>query len=865
MNILNKLTIKHLTMNKKRTIVTIIGVILSTALMVGIGLLFSSVRDNSVKEIIQNNGSQHVTISSVNGSDVQAIVNNIHVKDASYYTSIGYALASSQNEYKPYYHIVAGSSDFLETLSLKEGRLPKNNTEIVISDHIKSNGGIVLQIGDVLTLNVGNRYFDSEKLISNDFYHISEEGEVETLENTYEVSYTIVGVVERSNIEAYSAPGYSVFTSILSVEEATPYTMLLTFKNIKKAYEYGYEIAESLGFKNISSLDFPIYEEVSYNDSLLSMSGVSQYSNYMGSIYVTIIIILSLISIGCIVVIYNSFAISVMERKKQFGLFSSIGATKKQLRKTVFFEAFLIGVIGIPLGILSGFIGIGTVLAIVNMLLPDVFTFPLVLAVYPSFIIIPVIFMIVVILLSAYIPAVRASRITPIEAIRQNDDIKIKGKKIKTPKWVSKIFGVEGEIALKNIKRNKKKYRITILSLFISIVLFISFSGIVYYGFTSAQGVLNLPDYDLMAYMYNADEEKFEQTLNDIVRHEQVDDYSILRVAYYATESFTKDMFHTEFIFKTGFDSAKHMSVELIGVDDKTYNELKKKANLKEDVPIVLNKYKGIIYSDSDRKSYDIAKYSNVPSTIELCQITYDDEKEEEYQECLVKIENAVLVNASILGVEEALGSLNVVNIVVNNAMFDSYMSSTTEEYNSSVSIYLQASEYDDLDTYLETLKEDSIDSYFYYTNVDKVLQRYRNMILVIKILLYGFISLVTLIGVTSVFNTIHTSINLRRKEFAMLRSMGLTPRGFNKILAFESLFVGMKSLVYALPVSIGVVYLLYKSLGGVADNGAFVLPWQSIITSIFAVFIIVFITMMYASSKIKHENILDAIREENI
>ena len=138
-------------------------------------------------------------------------------------------------------------------------------------------------------------------------------------------------------------------------------------------------------------------------------------------------------------------------------------------------------------------------------------------------------------------------------------------------------------------------------------------------------------------------------------------------------------------------------------------------------------------------------------------------------------------------------------------------------------------------------------------------------MILVIKILLYGFISLVTLIGVTSVFNTIHTSINLRRKEFAMLRSMGLTPKGFNKILAFESLFVGLKSLLYAIPVSIGVVFLLYKSLGGVADVGAFVIPWQSILIATVAVFIIVFITMMYASSKIKHENILDAIREENI
>lgn len=861
MNILNKLTIKHLSMNKKRTIVTIVGVILSTALMVGIGLLFSSIRDNSIKDIIYSNGSQHVTISSVYGEDVKALENNIHVKESCYYTSLGYANANSSNEYKPYYHVVGASDSFLKTLSLKEGRLPNNNNEIVISDHIKDNGGIQLQVGDTITLSLGKRYVDGQEIIDNDFLYASDADGYEVLENTTDVTYTIVGIVERSNIEAYSAPGYSVFTIADSIDKSSIYTMLLTFKNVKKAYEYGNEIAESLGFENISSLDFALYNELTYNDSLLSMSGVSQYSNYMSSVYTTIIIILALISIGCIVVIYNSFAISVMERKKQFGLFSSIGATRKQLRATVFFEALIVGVIGIPLGILSGFIGIGTVLAIINALLPDVFNFPLVLAVYPMFIIIPVIFMIVVILFSAYLPAVRASRITPIEAIRQNDDIKINGKKIKTPKWVSHLFGVEGEIALKNIKRNKKKYRITILALFISIVLFISFSGFVYYGFVSAEDTLNLPEYDMVAYMYNTNEAATQNKINDIINHEQVDGYSILRIEYYTTESFTKNMFRDDFVNKTDFEFEQDISVEFIGVDDKTYKELKDRANIQEDVPFVLNKFKGIIYNDSDRKSYDILKYSTVPDTIELCSWIYDEETEENYKECNIKLEDAILVDSSIFGVEESLNVSNVILIVVNNDMFNSYIGS----YTSPTGIYIQSSDFDDLDKYLEKLEENSEDNYFYYINISEELKLYKNMILVVKILLYGFISLVTLIGVTSVFNTIHTSINLRRKEFAMLRSMGLTPKGFNKILTFESLFVGIKSLLYAIPVSIGVVFLLYKSLDGIADSGSFVIPWTSILIAAVAVFVIVFITMMYASSKIKHENILDAIREENI
>lgn len=862
MNILNKLTIKHLSMNKKRTIVTIIGVILSTALMIGIGLLFSSIRDNSVKEIIYKNGSQHVIISSIRGSDMPAIEKNIHVASSSYYTSLGYAKIESENEYKPYYHIVGSSDSFLKLLSLKEGRLPKNDREIVISDHIKSNGGIDLHVGDTITLSIGKRYLNGEELVVNDYYYADEEEGYEEFKEEGEVTYNIVGIVERSYIESYSAPGYSIFTYVSDINEDSSYTMLLTFKNIKKAYAYGNDIAESLGYKNISSLDFAIYDELEYNDSLLSMSGVSRYDNFMSSIYTTIVIILVLISIGCIVVIYNSFAISVMERKKQFGLFSSIGATKRQLRKTVFFEAFIVGIIGIPLGILGGFIGIGIVLTIVNALLPDVFSFPLVLAVYPTFIIIPVVFMIVVIILSAYLPAVRASRITPIEAIRQNDDIKIKGKKIRTPKWISSIFGVEGEIALKNMKRNKKKYRITILSLFISIVLFVSFSGILYYGFTSTVDVFNLPEYNITINMYGEDEKSIQNQIHEIVSHEEIDNYTILQSSYFMTESLSREMFDSDFVKKMNFKYDNSIGVALYGVDDATYAKLKKSANITEDVPFVLNRFKGTIYSGSDRKSYDIAKYKEIPSAIRLCEVTYDDYTEEESFECNIEINDAVLVKENVLGLEEELGYQNEMIILVNHEMYSSYIG---EEISPDYSVYIQADKYDGLNTYLDKLEEDSTLISFHYYNIDEELKVYKNMILVVKILLYGFISLVTLIGVTSVFNTIHTSINLRRKEFAMLRSMGLTPKGFNKILAFESLFVGVKSLLYGLPVSIGVVYLLYKSFGGIADSGVFVIPWDSILVATVGVFIIVFITMMYASSKIKHENILEAIREENI
>ena len=154
---------------------------------------------------------------------------------------------------------------------------------------------------------------------------------------------------------------------------------------------------------------------------------------------------------------------------------------------------------------------------------------------------------------------------------------------------------------------------------------------------------------------------------------------------------------------------------------------------------------------------------------------------------------------------------------------------------------------------------------YFNYMNIAEQMKMMKNLILVIKILIYGFITLVTLIGVTSVFNTINTSIALRRKEFAVLRSIGLTPKGFNKTLRFESLFFGLKSLLYGLPVSFGILYLMYLSMNNIVELGHILIPWGSVIIAVLGVFAVIGLSMIYATKRIKNENILDAIREENI
>ena len=855
MKILNNLTIKHLKANKKRTIVTIIGIILSTALMVGIGLLFSTVRDNSVKMIIDNNGDHHVAIE-VEKNKLDFISKNDSVSKYKYKSSLGYSLYEGiTNEYKPYINVLTASKEYLEDLKLIEGRLPNNENEIIISEHLETNGEVKLNVGDKIKLNIGDRISKEGILLGDSpyaFEYTCDENNVctenvdektESLINTKEKEYTIVGIIKRDILEDYSNPGYSAFT----VSEPSEMLMVyVNYKNVKDTYKNSQIIAQNLGYKHVNDSNY--YHEVNYNDNLLAFSGVSNYSNMIDSMAWVIIIILSLVSIACIIVIYNSFAISVMERKKQFGLFSSIGATQKQLRHTVFFEAFIVGIIGIPLGVASAYLGIGIVLMIVNKLLPNMFDFPLALATYPLFIIIPIIFMIITILVSAFLPARSASKVSPIEAIRLNDDIKIKSKKLKTPRII-KLFGVEGEIAYKNMKRNKKKYRITIISLFISIVLFVSFSSLLKYGLTSAYDFTELPKYEYAASFSSDKKESIDSIINQVLKIDGIKKYSVYNQTNFLTDN--NDYFNKEVLDMENTTNDR-ISVNVLSLDNKSYEEYKKQIGLSTDQPILLNTYSYIEYTNNSRKQITVTPYNKI-SSLEIK--TYDEKNN-------FKLDNIYSTNILPFGIEETY--LGIMTIIVNEETYNKLK--IDDNYYSSM--YLLADNYDEFDKLLDSESKENIltdDVNVYTINIKKELQLLSNIVFVIKLLLYGFISLVTLIGVTSVINTINTSIALRKKEFAVLRSIGLTPRGFNKMMLFECLFFGLKSLLYGLPVSFIVIYLFHLSFNGIVSFDSMLIPYGSILMAIFGVFIIVLISMWYATIRIKKDNILDAIREENI
>ena len=850
MSILNRLTIKNLRLNKKRTIVTIIGIILSTALMVGIGLLFSSFQDLMIRDTIGYNGKYEANYSDV---DLDKL-NNIKDKDFTYFYEkpIGFSKIESSNEYKPYMYITSVNKEYFNELKLVDGSFPKNENEVVISNHVITNGGLNYKVGDIVTFKYGKRNIEGNDTLAN-----SElvDGEFLTNEGTH--TYKIVGIVDRSNFESYSASGYTAFTVDVNSDKGNVNLYVMFNKN-KKIIKQSEELAKELNYNG----------DINYNSTLLALYGESTYGNVMSSMGGMMIIMLSLVSIGCIIVIYNSFAISVMERKKEFGLLSSIGATKRQLSHTVFFEAVVVGVIGIILGILGAYIGIGCVILIINNLISDMLEYKLHLVTNPLFIIIPVIFMIIVIGVSAFIPSRRASKVSPIEAIRQNDDIKINKKKIRTSKLVLKLFGIEGEIALKNIKRNKKKYRVTIVSLFISIVLFISFSSYMNYTLNTASSVMGEVPYDYQISYFGDDPNNDKEALdkiNEIVKSSDVKEYvsySVSNLSIIGNYTYSDEYldFYKSAYGENGIKALNNLKYQYISIyilDDNSYNKYKKLIGLDKDSVILLNKFKGVSYGNNKRVNYNIPVINNGNINIKICNFDDNDEDVDTTKYCNKNIDNIFVTNKSFDLIEE-FSYMDDFKLIVNKKLYDSISDSSTH--------YTQFNIISDNTNNIDKLTKD-LDKYsnVNYTNVKEAMKQANNLILVVKILMYGFISLVTLIGVTSVFNTISTSMALRKREFAVLRSIGLTNRGFNKILFFESLFFGMKSLIFAIPVSIGITVLIHYTLADMVSISTIIIPWKYIIISIVSVFVIVLLTMMYSTSKIKKHNIIEQIREENI
>ena len=315
-------------------------------------------------------------------------------------------------------------------IHLTKGRLPENSNEVLMADHIFENGDVEFKLGQEIELDTGYRHLDGNILNQIHPYVHVDDGVPETFEATGSKKFTVVGFYERFpyQIEAFSAPGYDILTCLedtsLTLEQTSTLSVFIKLKKTKEVFNLESE------FKEKYQVD-----DYLHNDLLLLYEGVSHISTFNVVLTSLLAIIIGLIMVGSIALIYNSFSISVSERRKQFGILSSVGATRKQIINSVFFEALFIASFGIPVGIVSGIFGIGITLYLLKdnfmILLGNTFKVELTLSVSTLAVIAAIIISLITILISAYIPARKSKKLSALDAVRQTSDIKLVQKRLK--------------------------------------------------------------------------------------------------------------------------------------------------------------------------------------------------------------------------------------------------------------------------------------------------------------------------------------------------------------------------------------------------------------------------------------------------
>lgn len=873
MNILNKLTVNYLKMNKKRTIVTIIGIILSGAMITAVATLAVSFQRFMLDVEIGYDGAWDAYFKEVKKEDIATVKNDKRFSDTMIMSSVG--MAENQYSNDEFLYIKAYDNKALENMKIRlvEGRLPENESEIVLSKTFFDGKENEPKIGDTITIDIGKRMSKGYELIREP----KEENETFIKEKT--ISYVICGIIDRPDFET-SRDNYTSGVTFLKDDKAIETETVdigvisNTAKNIYKDTE---EIADKLGLYELGTNGQKIYN-IKYNTYVLAYKGVNSTNGFNEMLYSVCGILIAVIMIGSILVIYNSFAISVSERKKQFGMLSSVGATKKQIKRSVIYEGAILGTIGIPIGILSGIGGIGITLKVVNALLKPIIAeealnWSLKLTVSWQAIVIAIVLIALTIYLSVVIPAKRASKISPIEAIRGNNEIKIKGKKLKTPKYIAKIFGIEGEMALKNLKRSRKKYRTTVISLIISIVLFVSVSGFVGYMYGGFDAMYETVDYDYCISVYGGYELNSEESKQDIEKlrkrienSKNIDKLSIIEQAY-GTTHIQDDRLDNN--MKKAIEEKKEVSaffskdekgyeigLSVISLNEAQMKEYLAKIGLKElkDNQAILINYTNLLKTAQIEGNITNYKDNDIFEYEDLSNINLDEETNTNIPK--KKFNLAKVTNKMPYGVENA-NYPKLILVTTENGL-------KNNESSTYIRMMFTAKDEQELEAELKEIEDSNTSIDLHIENVKEQLQAQRNLKLIINIFLYGFIALISAIGIANIFNTISTNINLRRREFAMLKSIGMTDKGFKKMLDLECFFYGTKALLFGLPIGIGICYLINQGFGNLIEF-AFSLPWSSIIISIVAVYLVVFITMIYSSSKIKRENIIDVLRDENI
>lgn len=858
MKIINKLTWRHLWVNRRRTVITLFGIIISvamvTAVFTSVGSLMRSLSDITAAY----DGAWHAQYMNLQDKDVQTLSKQKNVKTIGLLADIGQMDCNTKEDSgRNETSIIAGNQNLFAINKMKPaaGRLPNNTRELMVTKSYLQRNKLNWKVGDTVTVQTTSYPTSAQEAEAT--------GGEPIVENR---TFTVCGILEVQNqltgmdsafcgMDDTVAGGYTAQVQFSPLDNNTP-------KDIKSAAKalYGEALNNDWSDSYIIHTDYLMY------------NGVQMSNEITRALYGFVAIILLIIILASVFMIYDSFAVSYQQRARYLGMLASVGATRTQKRGSVYFEGFILGCIGIPIGILCGIGGI----AVTLRALSDSFMKTVMVATGDSIrlhavvdwkiIVFSVLISALTIFISAWIPAHRASKITPIEALRQTNSVKVKkAKKLKTSRLRQKLFGFEDVLAVKNYKRNAKRSRTVVFALAVSVILFLTTTN-----FTSMLTKMVDSEYDGMQFdvyeSVNSSDgplsvDLVEKINKEVSRMPGIESMRVCADNEMMVDGLDKQL--TAEAKKANMDR----SVYVLGVDNDTFAALAKEAGIDPSVcqddkiptGILINRVQ-VATEKKQSLVLNPLQGSLAGQTLTGSMVGYNSEGNELYAKYTAKVAAQMDKEAS------NLGSFMHPTLVVPMHSYLVHFPSVLAEDNivSYARYYITAQDHDRVYTEVSDLLSDT--KGISHTGYDAAAQAetMRALRIVVMTFGYGFITLITLISVMNIINTISSGMEERRREFAMIKSVGMTPKSFKKSIYLENIRYGVMALVWGLPVSLGLDFLMYKILGSSFDYG-YTFRWYYYLAAALAVFAVIAIALLYAVDKIKKDNIIETLKRDDI
>lgn len=823
-----ELTVKYIRVNKKRSVLTIVGIILSVALISCIGFFINGLQETEIESIKDNYGEFHIMYKNLNDDLFSKITSNPKVSRSGLVENDEVVQLSKNVKLIP----MVATNKALELIPyrIKEGTMPKNKNEIAVQNWILPYVNKNIRIGD--KININGRHLK------------------------------LVGILDDNMLEQGENSGVMLSVSNnIDMKKASLLVEISKKTNLKSTVEE----LEGMTDKN----------NVTLNSDLIDVEGGGRANgNDIVGLYSTFAVIIGIVIIATIAVIYNSFQISMVERIRQFGLLRAVGMTPKQLRKIVFKEATILAAIGIPIGLLIGVIAIQIIL-VVFRLIGAYSIINIKIPISPFILIVSSLVGITSVYLSAMLPTIFAGRVSPLISINSRGLI-VREKLKKRRSFVfKKIFKFEGELAVKNIKRNKKRYRITVFSIVISVVLFVTFKSFMDMYLNVSDKNNESKNINFSIYNSSTDE---KDEINDKI----VDNIGKLDSVGTIYRKYVNFNFTSKISSSQEIQSIKNLNNIYISKDNKG-----KEMDL---IPAYVN-----IYDDNSlevAKKYlktgniNKNKIDNGNGVILIEKNMFTDKNKKYHNEPIanIKVGDEIEVNYNPVKDKISMGSGPIKKVkimaILKDDPFD-YISNenkpglkfiTTREVVKNLTGINDISP-NKLDIELKNVKdeekakgqlEDVIreNSSLQLYNILDENRKSKSAILMIQILIYGFVVVVSLIGSVNIVNTITTNIILRKKEFGALKAIGLTQKGLRKMIILEGLLYGIIGTIYGSIISCILSYIMYRGIGG-ARQISWEVPWMGIFIAGSAALIIGYLSVLAPLSRINKENLIEVIRED--